>query len=192
MSVDQRLRNGLHSSVGHLDPDHRAPLARVQARARRAVRTARWVGGTVAVAATTCAVAALPPVLDRLTAPVSPVVSADGIVGTYVADVADTPGSRRAQLTGRWVISFEEDGVLVLAAPPEYDGTTAGTAYEVEGDLMRTDALIDHPGCQSSGTANVGTYEWRLDGGRLRLTAVSDQCQARVTLLAGQDWVDAS
>jgi hypothetical protein len=150
------------------------------------------VRGTVVVAATAAAVAVLPPVLDRMTAPVSPVVSDDGIVGTYVADVADTPGARSAQLIGRWVITFEENGVLVLTAPPEYDGTTAGTAYELEGNVMRTDALIDHPGCQSSGTANVGTYEWRLDDDRLRLMVVRDECQARVTLLAGQDWVDAT
>ena len=78
--------------------------------------------------------------------------------------------------------------MLALNPPPDYAGTTAGTAYEVDGTLLRTDALIDHPGCQSTGTANVGTYEWRLDENRLRFTVVRDDCRARVELFTGQEW----
>ena len=190
MSLDQRLRNGLHGSASRLEPeDHVAALVRVQARARRADRTTRWIQGALAVAAIAVAVAVLPPVVDRLTAPDPPVQVADaGLEGTYVADVADTAAARRAQLTGRWVITFGTKGVLSLNPPPEYAGTTAGTRYEVDGQVVSTDALIDHPGCQSSEISNVGTYEWRLDDDRLRLSVVRDSCQARVALLSGQEW----
>ena len=48
----------------------------------------------LAVAATVVAVAALPPIVGRLTAPDPPIDVADtGLAGTYVADVADTAGA---------------------------------------------------------------------------------------------------
>ena len=71
---------------------------------------------------------------------------------------------------------------------PGYDGTTAGTSYEIDGQTLRTNALIDHLGCQASGDTAVGTYEWQLREDRLEFELVRDDCQARVELFTGQMW----
>jgi hypothetical protein len=188
MSVDQRLRNGLHSAATGIDPDHRTALSRVEARARRATRVSRWALCAAAVALMAGVGAGVPTLTGRLDGPEPPEVTHHGLEGSYLADVPDTPSTRREQLVGRWVISFEGDGVLVLNPPPGYAGTTAGTAYETRGTELRTDALIDHPGCQATGASNVGTYAWRLRDGRLDLTVIRDDCTARTHLLADQSW----
>ena len=189
MSVDQRLRNGLRDSVADVDPDPHAALSRVEARARRATRASRWARGALAVAACAAGLALVPPLIDWARDGDRPNgVSEGGLTGTYVVDVADTAPARTAQLTGRWVITFEDNGVLDLNPPPGYDGTTAGTSYEIDAQTLRTNALIDHLGCQASGDTVVGTYEWQLREDRLEFELVRDDCQARVELFTGQMW----
>jgi hypothetical protein len=189
MSVDQRLRTGLRSSVTHLEPDPYAALHRVEARARRADKRTRWVTVPLAAAACVAAIAVTPVIVDRAREDENPPVTGrDSLIGTYVVDVADTPAHRRVQLAGRWVVTLKPDGEVVLDPPVGYDGSTVGTTYEVLDGQLRTDALIDLPGCQVSADTVVGSYRWEeLDGG-IMFRVVSDACQARIDLLTDQPW----
>jgi hypothetical protein len=112
----------------------------------------------------------------------------DALSGTFDVDVADRPRGDNAALVGRWLITFGSEGVLDLDPPPAYAGATAGTAYEVDGQTLSTDALVDRPGCQTSAGTNVGIYRWRVTGAGIRFEVVNDRCQARVELFTGQTW----
>ena len=189
MSIDQRLRNGLHPS----DPDHgldtMTALRRVEQRATQRTRTAR-VAVAALVAAALVAVIGIGVALEQ-GRPSSPDVVATqpserALLGTYVVDVPESPAARREGLVGRWVISLEDDGALELRPPPTYTGATTGAAWRVEDELLRTDALVE-PGCQAD-NGYVGTYRWSLTDDLLVFSLVDDACDVRRTLFTGSDW----
>ena len=163
MSIDQRLRNGLHPA----DPDHGldtlAALRRVEQRATRRTRTTRVAVGAL-VAATLVAVIGVGAALQQGRPDRADVVATQPseqlLIGTYVVDVPDSSVARRDGLVGRWVISLEADGALELRPPTSYTGATTGAAWRVEDELLRTDALVE-PGCQAD-SGYVGTYRWSL------------------------------
>jgi hypothetical protein len=143
----------------------------------------------VVAAATVGAVAVGPSVVDGIRDQQPPAVRDEGpLVGTYVVDVPGTPEHRRLQLTGRWVVTLRPDGELLLDSPEGYDGSTAGTRYEIVNDELHTDALIDMPGCQASADTLAGTYRWEELNDALLFTVVHDDCRARIELLTGQPW----
>ena len=188
MSIDQRLRNGLHPA----DPDHgldtMAALRRVEQRATRRARTTRVALGAL-VAATLVAVIGVGAALQGR--PDSPDVvatqpSEQALIGTYVVDVPDSPAARSEGLVGRWVISLEADGALELRPPPSYTGATTGAAWRVQDERLRTDALVE-PACQAD-NGYVGTYRWLLDDALLVFTVVDDACDVRRALFTDGVW----
>lgn len=188
MSVDQRLRSGLRTAAGP-EPDTPAALSRVEQRARRESRRARWLSAAAVAAATVAAVAVGPTFIDRFQDDRQPAVRDDSpLAGTYVVDVADSPELRRLQLAGRWVVTFRPGGELVLDPPAGYDGSTAGTRYEIVDGELRTDALIDLPGCQATADSVTGTYRWEELDDAVVFTVVQDGCAAREELFTGQAW----
>ena len=189
MSIDQRLRNGLHPA----DPDHGldtlAALRRVEQRATQRARTTRMAVGALVVAALVAVIGvgvALQQGRSDTTDVVATQTSELALIGTYVVDVPDSPTSRREGLVGRWVISLEPDGALELRPPPSYTGATTGAAWRVAGDLLRTDALVE-PGCQAD-NGYVGTYRWSLTDDLLVFDLVDDACAVRRALFTGSDW----
>lgn len=190
MSIDQRLRNGLHPSGSDPGPDTLAALRRVEQRAERRARTARLTTGAL-VAAVLLLVVGFGVTLQREgRSDRDPVVATvpveQRLLGTYVVDVGDSRVGRQEGITGRWIVTFEEGGSLELRPPEGYSGATTGVAYRLQGDQLRTDALVE-PGCQADG-GYVGTYTWALTGDALTFTLVEDTCTARRILFTAQAW----
>ena len=189
MSIDQRLRNGLHPA----DPDHGldtlAALRRVEQRATRRTRATRVALGAL-VAAALVALIGVGAALQQMRPDTPDVVAAEpserDLIGTYVVDVPDSPAALREGLAGRWVISLAADGALELRPPPSYTGATTGAAWRVEDGLLRTDALVE-PGCQAD-NGYVGIYGWSLDDDLLVFNLVDDACQVRRDLFTGSAW----
>lgn len=130
----------------------------------------------------------IPSVVDTVRQRIEPVVQQpSGLEGTYVVDLADSAENRRTRVGGRWVVTFRPDGVMEITAPDTYPHPRTGQAYRVDGDELRTDALVDSAGCQAAGMF-VGTYRWARNDTILRFVLVSDSCPARVALFSGQDW----
>jgi hypothetical protein len=189
MSIDQRLRNGLHPA----NPDHGldtlAALRRVEQRATRRARTTRVAVGAL-VAAALVAVVGVGAALQQGRPDTPDVVatqpSEETLLGTYVVDVPESPVAHRDGLVGRWVISLEPDGALELRPPATYTGATMGAAWRVEDQLLRTDALVE-PGCQAE-NGYVGTYRWSLTDDLLVFSLVDDACDVRRALFTGSAW----
>jgi hypothetical protein len=180
MSVDQRLRAGLHRSAAAIEPRTAAALTAVEARTRRGRRTARVARLAVATALAAAVAIASPAALDRLRGSgphVSPAAPSP-LVGTYVVDVPDSEPARRQGMAGRWVVTLHADGVVQLTQPDVFQGNPYGASYQTDGDVLRTDVFVSSPGCQLA-PDSVGIYRWARAGGVLEFTVVSDGCEAR-------------
>jgi hypothetical protein len=192
MSVDQRLRNGLARIAADVTAEPTSALRTVQRRARRQVRIVRAARVLAVAAALALGVLVAPPALDQVRRLTEPAVRPVGeLEGTYVVDLADTAANRGAGVVGRWVVTLRSDGVVETTPPVTYPRARTGSTYRIEGDELRTDALVDSVGCQAAG-AFVGRYRWARDDATLRFSLVSDACPARVALFSGQDWEVAS
>ena len=192
MSIDSRLRNGLHGAAAAVTPDTASALREVRRRATRRRRTVLVARIAVAAAVTAVIFSAGPIVVDRLRAPeqVAPAAPAS-LVGTYVVDVAEGEASYLHDMIGRWVVTLRADGVVELAAPDGYPHNAQSGTYRVEDDLFRTNLFLDVPGCQL-GDAGVASYRWVRTAGDLRFFVVSDTCMAQQVLFIYQPWEKSS
>jgi hypothetical protein len=165
MSIDSRLRNGLHGAAAAVTPDTASALREVRRRATRRRRTVFVARIAVAAAAAAVIFGAGPIVVDRLRAPdqVAP-AAPTSLVGTYVVDVAEQQAARAPEhrMVGRWVVTLRADGVLEFVPPDGYPHNAVTGTYRVEGDLFRTNLFHDVPGCQ------LGDAGWRPTAGYLR------------------------
>ena len=183
MSIDERLRLGTRREAARVDVDVEAALAAVTHRHRRHVLTRRATWSAVAASIVVALAVWAPGLVGREpTLPAAPDISA--LHGTFGADLTGGEAERQG-LTGHWVVTFSPDGVLTLRPPAGYVRATSGAGYVAAGDRLTTNALVDHPGCQSTG---AGTYTWAADATGLRLEVFDDSCLARAVLLAGHDW----
>jgi hypothetical protein len=192
MSIDSRLRNGLHGAAAAVTPDTASALREVRRRATRRRRTVFVARIAVAAAATAVIFSAGPIVVDRLRAPdqVAPAAPAS-LVGTYVVDIEDDLAAHSHGMAGRWVVTLRADGVVEFQAPDGYPHNALSGTYRVEGDLFRTNLFVDVPGCQL-GDAGVATYRWVRTAGDLRFFVVSDTCMAQQVLFIYQPWEKSS
>jgi hypothetical protein len=181
MSVEDRLRAGLSAETQIVQPDTEIQLAAVQRRRRRR-QTARYSAVGATAAAALIGATFVPSILSdgqRM----SP-ARAPRLPGTYVAVV---DGSRAAQedMVGRWALVLEEDGTLDIDPPSSYARAATGAAYSVDGERLKTNALLDHPGCQ---TTPSGEYTWTLQDDVLDFRVVDDDCPARLVLFDDPTW----
>jgi hypothetical protein len=192
MSIDSRLRNGLHGAAAAVTPDTASALREVRRRATRHRRTV--FVARIAVAAAVTAVVIIfgtgPIVVDRLRAPeqVAPAAPAS-LVGTYVVDIADDEAAHFNSMVGRWVVTLRADGVVEVVAP---DGNPHGAlsgSYRVEDHLFRTNLFSDVPGCRLGGAG--ATYRWVRTAGELRFFVVSGTCMAQQVLFIYQPWKES-
>ncbi|PKH37625.1 hypothetical protein SAMN05192575_101635 [Nocardioides alpinus] len=189
MSIDQRLRNGLHPSGSEPGPDTMAALWRVEQRAARQTRAKRVGVGALLAAVLVVVIGAGATLQHQRTDRVDVVVvqpPEQQLVGSYVVDVPASPTARRKGMVGRWVVSLEADGALEMRPPPTYAGATTGAAWRLQDDQLRTDALVE-PGCQAD-SGYVGTYTWSLTDDELTFTLVEDDCGARRILFTAGGW----
>jgi hypothetical protein len=192
MSLDRRLRDGLHDAAVGTAPDVERHLARVLTRHRRRTR-ARRSASVLAAALVVVAVAlGVPSVTSGLReddASVLEPAPPPSLPGTYVVDVPTSAAAESDGMTGRWVVVLGPDGDVDVTPPPGFRGVTSGITYRTDGDLLRIDAFISDPVCQGSQVAGpVGTYRWARSATRLQLEAVDESCAARELLFAGQPW----
>jgi hypothetical protein len=193
MSIDFRLRNGLHSAAAAVTPDTASALREVRRRATRRRRTV--LVARIAVAAAAAAViifSAGTTVVDRLRAPeqVAPAAPAS-LVGTYVVDVAEDEASYFHGMIGRWVVTLRADGVVEVEAPDGYPHNALSGTYRISDDLFRTNLFHGVPGCQL-GDDGVASYRWVPTEGDLRFFVVSDTCVAQQVLFIYQPWEKSS
>jgi hypothetical protein len=187
MSIDQRLRAGLHRSADAIRPHVSDAFHAVEQRTRRQRRIA-----AIARLATAAAVAVVAAIVGTIAVHGLPragtgVLPAGQPVGTYVVDVPTSDLAQRQGMAGRWVVALRPDGVLHITPPEEFTGNPYGASYQINGDLLRTNAFISSPGCQLSGD-QMGIYRWIRIATELTFTVVADTCDARRLLFAGQAW----
>ena len=188
MSLDQRLRNGLHNSAATVTPDHPAALRSVLRTARRRRRTVLVLRLAVAVVSAIAVTLGALVAVDRLrTAGEAIVVGPPPIEGRYTVTVADSEVARQAGLVGRWQVELRARGSLELTPPTTAFRYGRTATYGVQGDQLRTDLFLDVPGCQQT-QPQVATYRWVRVGDDLRFTPVTDGCAARRILFTNQPW----
>jgi hypothetical protein len=179
MSLDQRLRNGLHRSASTISPNYSQAFHTVLRRADRR-RRVRMVGRLVALGAALAIIGVGVVVvrgLDLTRGGVDPVTD-PALTGTYTVDVPDSADARQAGLVGRWEVALRADNTIRLTPPSTaFTGSRDGS-YRVEDDLFRSDLFLDIPGCQVAQT-QVGTYRVARVGDQLTFTEVDDSCAAR-------------
>ena len=188
MSIDSRLRIGLHSAAAAVTPDTASALRQVQRRATRRRRTILVARIAAAAAMTAVIFIAVPIVFERVRAPdqVAPAAPAS-LVGTYVVELPDDEAAYFNDMDGRWEVTLRADGVVEAEAPDGYPHGALNGSYRVEGDLFRTNLFRDVPGCQL-GDSGVATYRWVPTPEGLRFFAVSDTCLAQQVLFIYQPW----
>jgi hypothetical protein len=82
------------------------------------------------------------------------------------------------------LLDLTSRGVMVLSPPTTFVGSVTGIAFELDGDVFRTNAFSSGPlACGSV----AGTYHWSLTDDRLVLTPLDEPCARRATLF-GRTW----
>ena len=187
MSLDQRLRNGLHNAASTVTPDHPAALRSVLRTARRRRRTVMVLRLAVAVAFAIVVTLGALVAVDRLRTSEVIVAAPPPVAGRYTVTVADSEVARDVGLVGRWQVELRADGALQLTPPTTAFRYGRTATYRVQGDQLRTDLFLDVPGCQQT-QPQVATYRWVRVGEDLRFTPVTDGCAARRILFTNQPW----
>ena len=188
MSIDPRVRKGLHRAMSAIDADADGLLVEARRRGRRRVITYRAVAGVAFVTALVFLVLLAPVLLDALgsqhrqPATEPPALSVEG---TYVTTITDEDaasiGARDA--AGAWLLTLRGDGVMTLASLDNADLGRATTPYQTVGDQIITAALT------GDDCTGVGRYIWSRTGSTLTFERVSDPCDLRVLILSSQMWI---
>ena len=190
MSLDRRLRDGLHASGDTVTPDSLLALENVEGRAREH-RRRRHI---VQVASVAVAVMVLTIGISwtaRLRAPEPPLTSdpAPAVAGAYVVDVADAAWSRNERMVGRWIVELTPNGTMEILPPDSFLGGRDGISYQINGDRLRTNAFVNSLCDATATTSQVGTYRWTLTATTLRITAINDSCHTRRMFFTSPVWL---
>ncbi len=183
MSVDDRLRAGLHANATAFQPAVESGLDEVRGRGRRR-RTARVAAaGLVAAGVAILVVVARPDVSDR-PPPVTPAPSPTAaLFGRYESDV-----TRPARLAGHWVLEFDGNGTVLVTPPDGYAGVVSGTLFTADASRLRTN-LFSQDVCADLGN---GEFSWTRSGARLTLADSDEPCAARSQFLTENTWFAVS
>lgn len=191
MSVDRRLRAGLHRTAETLASDPFGALDQVEAKARR--RQRRAVAARVAVATLGLAgLAVTVPFVVRdngtgQTVTVGQPDDPSGLAGSYTVDVAPSALADQHRMVGRWVIELTEDGTVTMQPPAAFSGATSAS-FQATGHRLSTDAFVNDLCVQAQATTPLGTYRWEDTGSGLRFVAETETCGVRQLLFTGQEW----
>lgn len=198
MSFDSRLREGLDAAAdmtAHTTADVEIALTEVRSRHRRRVRTRRAAAALTSLAAVVSLALGAPIALehwqDQRASNDLPLAGTvvDSLVGTYTVDVQASPAAEQDGMVGRWTLRLQEGGAVEMVPPGRFTGTTSGSSYRAEGDVVRVDTFVSDVRCQSAQvTEPVGTYRWSRTSDSLTFVVVSDACLVRRLLFAEQPW----
>jgi hypothetical protein len=192
MPLERRMREGMGRMAADLEPDVNGRLEATLRGARRAATRQQLRDGLGFAAAILAVVLVGPPLIEALRsgslgvgASPSPTPGAT-LLGTYAATLVSTDVAVTSnRMQGDWTIGFGSSGVLTVAAPPGFTGTSSGYSFDVVGSQFRT-VLFGEDICS---TLLPGTYGWSLSGDRLTFTVVDDSCPGRVALLTSATWI---
>jgi hypothetical protein len=180
MSIDERLRDGLGLNGAAIPDDTELALDTIWRRRRRRVRLRVVAASVVVVGAAAIAPWAVGEFRDQ--GQVIATSSSSELVGAWAVDVPAGSGD----LSGRWIVKVQPDGAMDLDPPSGLrQQLTSGSTLQVTGSSLRTNALIDYPGCQAPDAA-IGRYSWQRSGSTVVFRVVSDGCEARQRLFAAR------
>jgi hypothetical protein len=178
MSIDERLRDGLRLNGAAIPDDTESALDTIWRRRRRRLRLRGAAASVAVVGAAAVAPWAVGEFRDQ--GPTIATSSSSQLVGTWAVEVPAGSG----EISGRWIVKVRPDGALDLDPPAGFrEQLTPGSTLQVTGSSLRTNALIDYPGCQLPGAA-IGRYSWERSGSTVMFRVVSDECGARQRLFA--------
>ncbi len=191
MSVDRRLRAGLHDAADQLPTDTERAFARVVTGARRQRARRRVAGGILASAVVATAALAWPQLApgDRAPAPAPAPEPPTSPAGQYVVDVPE-PDQRTndVDMSGRWLITLAEDGSVTFDPPAGFPANVEGGTYSVTGGELRTDLFLSGV-CEATQAAGpVATYRWSRTADSLDLTPIDENCPGRQALFDAPVW----
>jgi hypothetical protein len=199
MPIERRIREGAHRNAGVLDPDVDRFLGSVVQKTRRRQVIHRSLTVAVSAAAVVLAIVVGPSVLRDIqgsgstvpgsnpTPSVGPSVTpaAPLVTGTFTRSIPEGTAVVRANgIAGTWTISADADGSVHLLAPASFAGAHASRPFEMQADSLATDAFSS----DICAGLPAGTYRWSVVGNFLLLSTISDQCDARVFILAAHPW----
>jgi hypothetical protein len=195
MPLDRRLREGMSRLTADVDPDVDRILQTSVRVARRRIIVRRASVVLQAAAVLALVVVAGPRLLDMLSTSGTPadrptpshVDGPQAIAGTYPIEVSGGPAVVDDQgLAGTWTLQLQEDGSIDVTAPASFAGSVQGYSFDVDGNVLRTDAFVNDLCNEAQGAGvPVGTYRWELIGRDLVLDATDDACPGRVAILDG-------
>jgi hypothetical protein len=189
MSVDRRLRAGLHAAAYQLPTDTERAFANVVTGARRQRVRGRVVGGVLASAVVATSALAwhelAPGDRDLATAP-APVTSP---AGQYVVDVPE-PDRRTndVDMSGRWLITLTEDGSVTVDPPVGFPANVDGGTYSAKRGELRTDLFVGGVCEVTQATDPVATYRWSRTADGIDLTPLDEKCPGRQALFDAPVW----
>ena len=189
MSVDRRLRAGLHDAADQLPTDTERAFAAVVTGARQQRVRRRVAGGVLAsavVATSALAWQQLTPA-DRGAAP-APAPAATP-AGQYVVDVPDArSGGNAVDMAGRWLVTLTQDGSIAVDPPPGFTASVDGGTYSVTGDELRTDLFVGGVCETTQATDPVASYRWIRTAAGLDLVPLDENCPGRQALFDTPLW----
>ena len=106
------------------------------------------------------------------------------LVLTGVASADEFKKGTYSARTGevKWSIKYDESGKVTVSRNGEI--VVEGT-YKVKGNELE---VRDEKGQMACGAEQTGKYKWKLEGKKLTLTKVEDECGGRASALTAQAW----
>jgi hypothetical protein len=199
MPIERRIREGAHRNAGVLDPDVDRFLGSVVQKTRRRQVIHRSLTVAASAAVLVLAIVVGPSVLrdvggsgstvpgSNLTPSVAPSVKpvVPLLTGTFTRTIPEGKAVVRANgIAGTWTISADADGSVRLLAPASFAGAHASHPLVMQPGDLQTDAFSS----DICAGLPAGTYRWSVVGNFLLLSTTSDQCDARVFILAAHPW----
>jgi hypothetical protein len=176
---DAQVRGALAELPMPDDRQTREALVDVLRRSRAERSTPRWLVPTL-VAAAVVAIVGLAGTFVQLRDPgdPQPAAPAGEVRGGWGRELA---GAQQPGWDGRWLMTFDREGVFGLYGPASADASSDGASYALTKDTLRVDVFVNN----ACSELPAGVYTWSRAGNVLTLTLVEDPCAARAELLAG-------
>src|SRR5262245_56983895 len=93
--------------------------------------------------------------------------------GTYSVTAGDV----------KWSLKYDDSGKVTVSRNGE---VVVEASYKVKGDELE---VTDEKGPMACDGAQTGKYKWKLEGKKLTLTKLTDECDGRASALTAQPWV---
>ena len=83
----------------------------------------------------------------------------------------------------KWSLKYDESNKVTVSRNGE---VVVEATYKIKGDELE---VTDEKGPMACDKAQTGKYKWKLEGKKLTLTKLVDECDGRASALTAQPWV---